>query len=130
MTAILDKSACATHVLDDSLLERLGGKFTEDACSFCGAAAPGVAVPVGELLAIGMEKVRFEFTPAVEYRAGLEALGFSYEAGHDSADALSEVFEDALAEPVITEVRSCGGDQMWVPEAFLYLDEQERMTAT
>lgn len=125
-----DQAGCAKHVLDDSLLERLNDKFTEGDCSFCGAAGPGIAVPLDEVLAIGMEKVRFEFTPAAEYGAGLEALGFSYEGGHDTADALGEVFEDALDEPVIAGVRSCGGDQTWVPKAFLYLDEQERMAAT
>jgi hypothetical protein len=125
-----DMATCAKHVLDPSLLDRLSGRFSDDDCSFCAVTGSGVAVPVNDLLAIGIEKVQEEFSLAAEYGAGLESIGFSYEAGHDTGDALGEVLEGALDDPLLVEVCSCGSDQMWVPDSFLYLDAQQRMAAT
>lgn len=125
-----DMATCEKHVLDASLLDRLGGGFSEDECSFCEASGAGVAVPVDDLLAIGIEKVQEEFSLAANYGAGLESMGFSYEAGHGTGDALGEVFEGALDDPLLAVVCSCGSDQIWVPESFLYLDAQQRMAST
>ena len=123
-------SACAAHILDESLLERLATRFIDAECSFCGAVGEGVAAPVDDLVAIGMEKVDEEFSSADDYGSGLAEMGFDYGSGHSTADAFEEIFEGSLDDGVLAEVASCGGDQVWVPESFLYFDARQVLTGT
>lgn len=125
-----DAATCKEHLLDQSLIERLNSHFTETECTYCGAAAPQIAVPLDELLAIGMEKVRSEFSPAEDYGSSLGDLGISYERDWDTKDALYEVYEGAVADEVLETLTSCANDAGWVPDNLLYLDEQQRMMAT
>lgn len=104
--------------------------FTGDECSFCGASDEGVTVRVNDLLVVGMEKVNEEFSPAEDYGSGLAEMGFDYNSGYDTGAALGEVFEGALDGEVLEEVSSCGGDQTWVPESFLYFDTRQVLTGT
>lgn len=123
-------SACAAHILDESLLDRLATRFIDPECSFCDAEGDGVAAPVDDLVAIGMEKVHDEFSPADDYGSGLAEIGFDYASGHSTADALDEIFEGSLQDAVRAEVSSCGGDQVWVPESFLYFDARQVLSGT
>jgi hypothetical protein len=125
-----DKATCAEHILDDSLVERLQDSFTEDVCSFCDVTGQGVAVDLDALLNIGMEKVHEEFSPAADYGPMLGDLGLSYEGGYDTGDALEYIFDGALSEGVVAEIRACANDQVWVLERLLYFDDQQRMAAT